>query len=959
MKGEHLTALLRATGRLTLLVEVGRALALAAAVLLAAGLAALGLDAVAALSAAGLIAVDMLLLLLLAGALGFVTRQGIRHRANARRTARQVELKLGLTDNRLINAVDFSGSTPAAVSGELLAQSIDAGDEFARNIWPIEAADFRRLWLAVRFPAAAVFVVLLAYLCAPRVFGMVIPRYLEPTADHPPYSLLEFDISWVPENVYHGQPVTVSAIITGPDLPDRANVVFVAGSQRQVVPMQTGIEDGQFLLPIERAEESRRFFIDTPKGRSRHFTLSVLQVPFVESAHASYRYPAYTGWAEQRHALDGRGIGGLVGTDVEISARGNLPLESGTLELYRDKEQADGRAVRRIRLAPVPVDPQAVRGTFRLEESGRFRLSLFGAGGNAGSQPLEGSLTAVADRAPRVAVTEPFPHVLAVASWKLAVTVQAVDDVGIARIVLHPAVNGWRPWPLELTVERQQPALARARHEFDLAALGAREGDTITYFATAYDNHPGGGQIAETATGVIQVIGEEQYLQFARQDYQLEELLKEFDSFREQLDRLEQHRDKLLNELADLPQKLAAGRPLSPEELRRWERLQQALEQFSRRADELAEQLRKRLERPQLYDIEPPYKEMLAELAEALHQQAHSAGTLAAGIDNLRQHVGDAAAREECARQSQRFAERHPPFDQKAGETLRLARQDLDRLQKADALLAAAEQLRNAVLEQRELADRLGEFRSQEKLTPQEQQRVDRLAKQQELLEQDLAEAVRQLEQAAEAAQDDLPQLSGDALALCRSVRDMNVAADQQQASRTARAGSCRNAFAAADRAAQKLETLLTEVPQAQGVAGELEPQLDGPLKLPQAGLATTLGQLAQGRLVPGLGSRPQENGGLSGPVGSGRAGSQARVVVLGPHSPAGVETAARLSRAEAISPAGLGVLGADGKAGLGPERLTPQPAAERRITAGNMHGVPVRYRDQAEAYFKRLAAED
>ncbi len=54
------------------------------------------------------------------------------------------------------------------------------------------------------------------------------------------------------------------------------------------------------------------------------------------------------------------------------------------------------------------------------------------------------------------------------------------------------------------------------------------------------------------------------------------------------------------------------------------------------------------------------------------------------------------------------------------------------------------------------------------------------------------------------------------------------------------------------------------------------------------------------------------------------------------------------------------------GRGGAGPEReatrsaetLNPSTRQSSRSAAGNMRGVPLPYRDQAEAYFKRIAKE-
>ena len=125
MSYAHLPILLRRTGWLTLAVEVVRAAFATIGVLLAAGLAALAIDAVFGLYPAGLIAVDGLIGCLLLAAAGFVGSQFWRNRFNPRRVARQIELRLGVQDSRLINSVDLMES-PAGGHSDLLVRQVGA-----------------------------------------------------------------------------------------------------------------------------------------------------------------------------------------------------------------------------------------------------------------------------------------------------------------------------------------------------------------------------------------------------------------------------------------------------------------------------------------------------------------------------------------------------------------------------------------------------------------------------------------------------------------------------------------------------------------------------------------------------------------------------------------------------------------------------------------------------------------
>jgi hypothetical protein len=186
---------------------------------------------------------------------------------------------------------------------------------------------------------------------------------------------------------------------------------------------------------------------------------------------------------------------------------------------------------------------------------------------------------------------------------------------------------------------------------------------------------------------------------------------------------------------------------------------------------------------------------------------------------------------------------------------------------------------------------------------------------------------------------------------LCKAVGDMQVPQDQTDAAKAARTGSGKESFAKCESAAEKLESLLSGMCNAEGAGEEMD--LDGGLKLSKGGAKQSLKQLAQGRQVPGM------KGSKTGQSGSGQRGSQARMTVMGPHVPSGKESKVQRGRMAGMQgPGGLAEGGPDDNA-RGAESLHPEARGGSRNSAGYMRGVPVPYREQAEAYFKRLAEEN
>ncbi len=981
--------LLRATSGLKRLLETSVTACLAFAALLGLALLAVCTDAVLALSPTMRILLNVVLTVSLLGACAAAVRVIMRNRFNPRSTARLIEERLDREDSSFINAVEFSASSPRGQSTELRERVIRMADQRAHGISSLDVVSMRPLFRALAVAGAACLVLFVFHLAAPRLLAMVVPRFLDPHGDHPPFTLLDFDVKISPEPVYHGKPAAIDAELSGPETVDQASVVFLDDNGRdgESIAMLRK-RDGQFSLHIERAEQSRAFYIDTPRGRSRTMQLEVVELPYFEDVRFEYHYPEYTGWPSRETPLEKKGLKALVGTKITVKARSNLPLGSGRLLLTESDDADDESDITEttVTLQPLADDPKTVNGSFRIEKNGRFSISLYSENGAESLERIEGPITAIADKLPQVAITEPSPHVVVVEDWTVSTVVEAVDDIGISKVRLYRSVNGWGPSPVDLPFETLNGNASRSTYEFNLPELGARAGDVITYYAAAWDNHPSGSQFRDSETFVIQVISKQEYQQYARQQYQMDELVKEFESMREKLDELAEQREKALEELETLRKKLEETDQPSEEMLQRLQKLEEQLQKFSKSAEQLAKQLDERVEQMQLYELEEPYTEMLQRLSKQLKQQNQNAENVAQSLSGMRQPGGaTSAARQQFQQALDKFKQEDQPFDKQNQEQLDAAEQDLETFQKADNLLAASEQLKLVIARQRQVADRLAEFQNKEQLNAEDQARADRLAGEQERLEQELQDVVKQMKQAAEAAQEKLPEMSGDALKLCEAIGEMNVQQDQQSAARDARGGSGRSAWEAAESAAKNLESLMSDCPNCNGACQGMSDALDGPLKLTKDRLQQCMNQLAQGRGIPGQRGKPgqgqgqgQSGRGRSGQGGFGQSGrggepaggegegsmwragqsfpgSQAPVAIMGPHALQGMQqrsSGGRLGRSSRGSWIPLGA----GNDPAAAETLTPDSREFGSSAAGNLRGVPVGYREAAEAYFKRLA---
>lgn len=948
MNTTRLNQTLHKAHRAKLTTDLLRAAALAIAVLCGAVLAAVLIDAAFGLATAALIIGNAAIVGLALFGVVFIVRTALRNRFDARRIARYVEDRAGDGGSHLINAVDFSHPSDDGppMSDALRAMAVDSGEAFASTVKPGRLVDRGPARRAMMIGIGAIMIAVLLGIVAPRLFAMVLPRFLDPTGDHPPFTLIDFDVQINPDRVYRGHPATIVATLGGPIAIEEATVVFVpaegeSGKPQRLPMVRRG--ETAYELPIRSALDDRAFYIDTPHGRSKRHTLTVLPVPTFEDVTVRFDYPAYTKWPARVGPLDDSGIEALAGTRVTVTIDSNLPLASGALKVSPNTENPTDEAT--IELPAMPAGStttQRVSGSFELTHSGVFALSLTAIDGTPSDTTPGGPLIALPDEAPRIQMLKPDLRVMAPETWKLDTSFATADDVGVDRVVLYVRINERSLKPIEMPLERAGPARATADYKLDLAALGAKAGDTIKGHATVYDNRPGGANSTDSATFEVRVITHEEYAEIERQKYHIDDLNAELEAQDAKLDELEKLREELLKDAEALKQQLEkAGDSASEADQRAAEEAEQALkeklDEFAEKSDELAEEMEKRAEQPDIYEFEKSAMEQMKKEAEQLREQAANAGKHSEGmkpatppkLDDLKkdlQRDGDAAASNAQEREDMQ--------------------QDLDKLAQLDAMLAEAAEIIRIAEEQRDLADRLGSIRGNDALDPAHVEQMQRMAAEQLALAEDLDKALDNLLAAAESAREDLPKASASAEDLVKAIRlDLNVRLDQTNAVLGARLVDAPDAHHHADIAATKLESLIAECKaNASGEAGMGD--LDGALSLSRGQLSKMLGQMAQGRSQkgqqPGQGqSRGQGTGGGDGKsftvpqrgasdsVTDGKRGGDA------------------FNRADGQNPEA---------ATTGSQRLDPTQREAARNAPGDVDSAPPRYRSLVDDYFKRLA---
>ncbi len=464
-------------------------------------------------------------------------------------------------------------------------------------------------------------------------------------------------------------------------------------------------------------------------------------------------------------------------------------------------------------------------------------------------------------------------------------------------------------------------------------------------FVTAYDNHVP-PHSADSPTVEVRVLSQAEYEEQARQQYGVQQMAAELNAFADAARALAEERQKIIDELEALKQKIADQKgELTEADRQKLEDLQRRMDEYAKRSQDLAEAMQRRAEQEPLYAFEPAVQKVLAEQAARHGENSQRAGE----FDSLTPENLDEALSE---------MKRQHSDDAAAQEQPELTQEQMEQLALADAMMAEAERIKAIARRQRQLEEHMAAAASEAELSTAQRARLSRLAEEQRLLEAELTASLERLEEAAKAAEGKLPKMCDSAQAVVKQIREMGVSADQVAAADHADSGEGQPAHQRADSAADKLESLIGK---CDGMGQCASGDLDGIFSLSESGLQEALNQLASARAGRGSGSGPASGmsgaGGAAAGASGTAAGGASRPVLAGPHADA---MSGMMAGTQVEGRASYGRVGAggDGTSSARDPEVMRTDAQRSRDAGASPDAIPLRYRGLAAEYFRRLAQD-
>lgn len=663
----------------------------------------------------------------------------------------------------------------------------------------------RKVLRAALTVAGAIFgAVFLLMLLKPQAVPTLAARLLNPFADIPPYSMLEFQVSPSKPEAIYGGDLEVAAHITGGKVNVPVRVITRFDNETEASECFRGT-DNHFTQKLEKLVRPVEFCFAAGTARSKWHKVRLLLEPRFSLARLAITPPAYTRETVREIVLGREEIKAVHGATASLSITSNRPLAGGELKIKPDAPNGEEKSI-----SGTPTGVHTVRFDWPMLESAALEVQIRDVQGTPAPAPLAVKQSVLPDGKPRLTLHEPGSHSLATPRTLVPVSGSAQDDFGIRRVDFVRTLKGYRERPEELAVPKGDKAY-EFRTGLDLAALGVKPGEVIELYIEGRDENPSLTGIQTSDVSRIEIIEEEEYAQMLRDRISLDELLARFQKIQDQLERVRKSLEDAEDEKTD---------PTG------------ALQKSTETVRDAAAELEKLARDFPAFDME---EAMAAALAESATRARNAADRLA----QLNPSQADLGKQLESIRQQ---------FDGE-GSSLDEALARRPELEAVGRLFEQAANFMQLVEQQRQLANWI------DRMTLSGEADAGALASAARLQDQlhELAEQMpEQMRQTAEAIADDAgyERLKADATEFADSLEKCEAPKSMNRASNAAQNTNAQGASQAARQAHEQLAALLPEAGENQfaglckGSCQKLFPQGHS--------LGKTLGQCLSGMMGRG-----------------------------------------------------------------------------------------------------------
>lgn len=887
-------------------------------------------------------------------ALGAGWYLGWVRRNRAERTARHLEEREPQLGSKLINALQLAELTedekiPGPTRG-IAAQAVQRyGEELsAVELTRIAVTGESRRRLKHAGLALLVFCLLLAAFYPVAI--IVLPRFLDPLGDHPPYAFTRVDIvepGARGAEVVYGSSLPVRVTWSGHEPREMfLSVIPKDGSAVVTLPM---IRDGENGF-VQEVGDVRGDFSIVAHSKSYSFysrrrEARVILTPKIEKAFLEITPPAYTGLKTEEHPFAFKSANALEGSQLRFRLQSNRPLKEGSIEISRNGKTE--------RIALTQHGEKEVSGAFKVEDDAKLRFRVTDIAGIPSDEQPEALISVLHDLPPTVSIVAPEQDGFASMDYKLTAKIEASDDYGVKTLRIHRGLNGTYSAPRTYESTEIQRDVAQ-NLIFDFSDLGVKPGDRVSIFAEAIDTAPN-PHLARSQTVTLTMISEQQYNDFIREQNDVRDLADKYQALLQQFQALRDEQAKLAEDAAALRNKAADDKSAAAH-LQDYDAMTARQNELNQRLNQQAQRMEQFVRPHPVYDFEKDLQRQLTDDALEIEQ---STAANDASLNQLAQKTSPPTGPrslkpEDIAKlqaEAKAQAERLGATDKQLADSVTKPLADLSQFHDLVNDFNEFEQLFHA---QQALSEQARAYQNKGPLSREDQLALKNLAAQQEEIRAALEQLPAALREHAQAAHATFPKAaaSGDKLAdaiekgrlesLAKSATGSMLDGDGEQGALQA----------------QHLETEMRNLfGQCNGSGQGSSDELDQYLKLTlSSGNGKSFAQMRQCRKFgpnsgefPGMGKGSGEDSGYS-------MNAEQQPPVLGNEqfNPKGPERSSRMS-GNGVQAGGLATGAPPAPQMDSPEVMKGVNPADRQSGAVHSEGAIEEYRSVVEEYFKTI----
>ena len=710
---------------------------------------------------------------LIIGFAWFVVRP-LRKPISDEAVAAEVEKTYPVLNERLLTTISLSQMGAVGVSNAMVSQLALETDRISATLNFGSAIPRAAVQKPVYFASATILIFIVHFGTMPFAMSAWAKRILMPGADIPIYSYTQV---WVgPGDVIRPRGDDAQLTVTAAGIqPATAKLRYRFETGLWVeAPLSDPSHNGdkeQFNLKLPALQRNLTYYAVSGDGQSNPHTITVEDRPTILNVKLKLSYPAYMNRKDEVLSATSGNIVAPVGTNVDVEAVANKPLETAKL-VENEKLGKDWK-----------VSSDTISGHLVVRKDETYGLKLTDTRGFAALNPPVYTVRAQPDMPPTVRIDKPAVDLERTPFGTVNLVVSASDDYGISDLrVDYSSKHKNGALPLSDVVGKKSGVSGGA---WNLSSLKLQGGETVSYTAVAVDNDTISGPHSARSTKYnIRIISS------AEMRERLEaQKAQEMESLKQLLDHQKE------------AQKTLAAAQRNPSDHQKSLAAEQAQRQVANDANEVLQRMQQTSEQLKDNNLATSREQ------QRRSQQENSLAELAkkqmpAAADNIQQNRS-----EQAAKQEESIKQKLEALTQKsaaAKDAFQLA-QDAEKLSQEQQKLA----------DQSALMEAQKNGRGDSQFNKAEQQKMADLAQKQKSLSQQTKALQEQLKQSAQDAAEKKQAEAGDLAKASQQMQQSGVDQKQAGAQKDLQSGKPDTAAQQQAKAAQDLQNLAQSLDQA------------------------------------------------------------------------------------------------------------------------------------------------